>query len=323
MGKLIIRRKIDFPACGLWKWTKADYKRPLVLTVDRAKISFFVRERDDLWNGIDLIVMGHIEICFQPAPMNIIEGLISRRGKAIEAANEIYRIYLKSYEQLEALLMSAGNVKNLSSYHMLGMSEFYGSKDRFLGDAVEWSFNDSEFIGFYPTLTRDKRRNPLYSAQQLITPQRWVRIQAAADNQDIPCDELLELYRIRSKASRGQTRVAIIEASIISESLLRSYGLTILAKKGFSKSKLKKLRDEFTFNNLLNIVLPLTLSTKSMRYVSNAIQAVDKLRGIRNDLIHGEIDEKGVEQGDVTRGIDGALKLSAFLKAQLAEMSNQ
>jgi len=141
---------------------------------------------------------------------------------------------------------------------------------------------------------------------------------AAADNATYPESELLELYRIRGKCGWRELRTAAIEASIISESLLRAYGLQALKASGFSSNKIKRLRDELTFNNLLNIVLPLSLTKTELRKVQRAIDAVDRLRGIRNDLIHGNIVEKDVEAKAVEAGIDGAIQLVRFLQMKLA-----
>lgn len=104
----------------------------------------------------------------------------------------------------------------------------------------------------------------------------------------------LTASRIRGKAGWREFRAAAIEASVISETLRRAYGLKALKESGFSNNKLKRLRDELTFNNLLNIVLPLSLGKTDLRCVQSAIDAVDRLRGIRNDLVHGNITQKDV-----------------------------
>ena len=183
---------------------------------------------------------------------------------------------------------------------------------------VEWSVDGKTFMPFRPKLAKPRGRNPLYTSAQLITPLRWLQMQRAADNGGFPEGELLELYRIRGKAGWRQLSAAAIEASIISETLLRAYGLKALKESGFSNSKLKRLRDELTFNNLLNIVLPLSLGKADLRRLESAIDAVDRLRGIRNDLVHGNIVQKDVEGPQVEQGIDGAIKLVRFLQAKLA-----
>ncbi len=108
------------------------------------------------------------------------------------------------------------------------------------------------------------------------------------------------------------------EASIISETLLRAYGLEVLKENGFSNTKLKRLKDELTFNNLLNILLPLSLTKNELRKMHIPIEAVDRLRAIRNDLVHGNIVEKDVDRRAVEEGIDGAIRLVRFLRTKIS-----
>lgn len=187
----------------------------------------------------------------------------------------------------------------------------------FRHEKVEWSIDGSVFEPFHPKLASPRGRNPLYTSAQLITPARWRDMQRAADNGTDPEGELLELYRIRGKASWRDLRTAAVEASIISETLLRSYGLQVLKASGFSNNKLKRLRDELTFNNLLNVVLPLSLNKTELRRVQKAIDAVDRLRGVRNDLVHGNKTQGEIEATSVEQGIDGAILLVRFLQAKL------
>ena len=113
---------------------------------------------------------------------------------------------------------------------------------------VEWSVDGQPFKHFQPKLSKPRGKNPLYTSAQLVTPARWQDMQRSADNAAYPDGELLELYRIRGKAGWRELCTAAMEASIISESLLRAYGLKALKESGFSNSKLKRLRDELTFN---------------------------------------------------------------------------
>ena len=184
-------------------------------------------------------------------------------------------------------------------------------------ERVAWKVDDGEYQPFTVKIPRRRGRNPLYTAQQLVTPSKWEKMQKAADDADIPNDELLELYLIRSKAGWKELRIAAIEASIISETLLREYALKILKSEGFSNTKIKRLKDELTFNNLLNVVLPLSLSKTEMRRMGSPIQAVDTLRTIRNGLVHGTATLEDIDESNIGRGIDGAIKLVGFLKAKL------
>lgn len=142
-------------------------------------------------------------------------------------------------------------------------------------------------------------------------------MQRAADAGDFPDGGVLELYRIRGKAAWKELKVAAIEASIISESLLRTYGTEILKRNNFSNNKIKRLKDEMTFNNLLNILLPLSLSKTEVRAMQPHIDSVDTLRAIRNDLVHGNITGEDLDSKVIDRGIESALRLVGFLQTKL------
>ena len=150
-----------------------------------------------------------------------------------------------------------------------------------------------------------------------MTLRKWQKLQDAIDNNNYPKDELLELYKMRNKAYLFDAKTAAIEASIISEALLRKYGLSVLKIQGYSSSKIKKIKDELTFNNLLNVILPLSLTKTEFTKISSAVNNVDTLRRIRNDLVHGNIDGNSVDQEDVKKGTESAIKLVEFLKSKI------
>ncbi len=318
MPKLTIRRAIDFPNFGASKWRKQDHHTPLVLRLSHAMALIYLEEEQyGTHNDVIVFPGGRLELIYDPAPTDLIRGL-SRRGSASTSAAEwIYEAYLEAYTRFEALLYSAGKVKYLMRFGPESIANFF-SRGTLAPRGVEWSMDDAAFLAFQPKLAKPRGKNPLYTAAQLVTPGRWRDMQRSAENDSYPEGELLELYRIRGKAGWRELRTAAIEASIVSESLLRAFGLKTLKESGFSNTKLKRLRDEMTFNNLLNIVLPLSLNKRELRSVQAAIDAVDRLRGIRNDLVHGNITEREVEAKQVEQGIDGAISLVRFLQAKVA-----
>ncbi|HEX4954890.1 MAG TPA: hypothetical protein VF017_15980 [Thermoanaerobaculia bacterium] len=318
MSQLIIRRPIDFPSFGASKWRKQDHDTPLSMQLTRAKVLVYLEEEKHPWKrDVILFPSGRIELHYAPAPPDLVQSL-SRKGTAsATAAEAIYDAYVEAHTKFEALLYSAGKVRYLMRMGPESMTNFF-TGGRLSRGQVEWSVDGTTFTPFQPKLTKPRGRNPLYTAAQLVTPVRWRDMQRAADNGTFPEGELLELYRIRGKAGWRELRAAAIEASIISETLLRAYGLKALKESGFSNNKIKRLRDELTFNNLLNIVLPLSLGKTDLRRVQAAIDAVDRLRGIRNDLVHGNIAQKDVEAPQVEQGIDGAIALVRFLQSKLA-----
>lgn len=315
MNELIISREINYSGCGAAKWSETDHKRPLVIPVESAKVAFYLHKDDLTHRGTIVFPRGHVEILFSPAPQSLVNGLKSKGESATSAAELIYRRFTEAHERFEGLLMSTAGITRLLRSGTMSIHTFYEDRISMLGSGpVSWSLDGSPPETFRPKLPKLRGINPLYKADQLLTPQKWRKMQDAADDGDFPEDEVLELLGIRSKAKWREKRVATIEAAIISESLLRRYAVKILKDNGFSNTKIKALGDELSFNNMLNIVLPLSLTKGELKRVRSSIEAVDLLRKVRNDLVHGTISEDQVEETSIDQGINGALRLAAFLR---------
>ena len=98
---------------------------------------------------------------------------------------------------------------------------------------------------------------------------------------------------------------------------MREYGLKALKAQGFSNNKIKKIKDELTFNNLLNVILPLSLSKSEFSKISSSVTKVDNLRRVRNDLVHGNKTSSEFESSDIAEGTEAAIKLVNFLKKKI------
>jgi hypothetical protein len=319
MPIVTIRREFELPSFGAGKWSKTDHERPLRIQLSVAKALIFLEEDKYNSSGRNIIVFpqGRIELVYDPAPDSLIKGLKSNGASTMAAAQTIYDAYLEAHGKFVSLLYFPGKLQYVYQSRPASIESFFGNATTISGRAVEWQMDGGSFRKFAPRLPKRRGRNPMFKAAQLVTPSRWQELQKAADEAAYVEGELLELYRIRGKAAWGDLRVATIEASIISESLLRAYGSTILTASGFSNSKMKRLKSEMTFNNLLNLLLPLSLSKAERRSMQASIDSVDLLRGIRNDLVHGNIEEKEVDTRQVERGIDAAIKLVRFLRNRI------
>ncbi len=317
MPTLIIRREFPFPAFGAGKWSKADHERPLRLQLSVARALIYLDEDRYTKRSIIVFPDGRIELIYDSAPEGLIEGLRTKGYKASAAAQTIYEAYVEAHRKFLALLYSPGQLRYLLDEEPRSIYTFFEASDTLRGAGVEWKVDNGPFQRVAPILPKPRGRNPMYKRDQLLTPSRWIAMQHAADAGQYVEGEMLELYRIRGKAAWKKLKVAAIEASIISESLLRAYGVQILKRNGFSNSKLKRLRDEMSFNNLLNILLPLSLHKGELCRMQSHINAVDALRGIRNDLVHGNVQEKDIDPTQVNNGIDSAIKLVKFLSAKI------
>ena len=123
-------------------------------------------------------------------------------------------------------------------------------------------------------------------SDQILTATKWGRLQSAIDNHDFPAPEMLELLRIRAQLQWRDKKIPTVEAAILVETILREYAEKALLACGFSKTRIKTLRDELTFNTFLNIVLPLSLTKSESARIESHIRNVDVLRRMRNDVVH-------------------------------------
>ena len=319
MAKLIIKRGADYYPFGVPEWNDEDLKTPLIIPVQDAKVAFFIDKRNigtfKLKRKLDPIPSGRMEIEFERAPSDLVRGIKSKTSNS-SAAKRIYSIYSEAMDIFESALLSAGALKYMYWMRKIAEYEFFGGS--FGMDKVTWSLVPGNESGtFQPKIPSSRKINPLYKSNQLMTLRKWQKLQDAIDNNNYPKDELLELYKMRNKAYLFDAKTAAIEASIISEALLRKYGLSVLKIQGYSSSKIKKIKDELTFNNLLNVILPLSLTKTEFTKISSAVNNVDTLRRIRNDLVHGNIDGNSVDQEDVKKGTESAIKLVEFLKSKI------
>ena len=318
MPTLTIQIKVKIPVIGTWKWKKEDYETPLIFQLDGAKGYLYLdsydagkRDRDIVWNAL-------LQIKFSPVPSRFLKGLKSKSTQAKEVANKVYSYYTEVFDKFESISRTAGNIKNL-------MVDLGTSYDEFFKDGgistkqVTWWIDDESPKVFNPILKKDRRRiNPLFKTEQIITREKWGKMQEAIDNGEYPSGELLELLRIRSKLEWRQKKVATIESAILVETMLRDYGKQVLLSFGLSKSKLKSLRDEMSFNTVLNIVLPLSLTKPEITKVDKHLKAVDLLRRVRNDVVHGNITEEEIDEIKLRNGIEGALVLVELLRKKLS-----
>ncbi len=302
---------------GTWKWSKTDYDIPLVFHLHGVKASLTLhaydagkRDREVLWNARLVLEFSN------PLP-EFVRGLKTTGKLAQRAAEAIHGYYVQVYEQFEGVLRTAGGVTNLTQQSPTSIDSFF-KKSGIAGEGCRWYLEGEKPKAFSPKITKNRRGlNPLFRNDQIITKAKWKRLQLAIDNQDFPVPEMLELLRIRSQLQWRQKKIPTIEAAILVETLLREYAEKVLITLGFSKNRVKALRDELTFNTFLNIVLPLSLTRSETKRIEEHIRKVDVLRKIRNDLVHGNIREEDIDENNVRSGIEGALVVVAFIRRKI------
>jgi hypothetical protein len=303
---------------GTWKWHEKDYETPLIFPLDGGATAYLYldnydagkRDREVLWEAT-------LQIRFSPPPQKLVKGLTSNSKSSGEVADKIYSYYEDVFDKFESIARTAGNIKNLMINSKTLKKEFF--KNGILsGEKVTWWIDKEKPNIFIPKLKKDRRQlNPLFKKEQIITKAKWKKMQTAIDNNDFPSEEMLELLRIRAKLEWKQKKIATIESAILIETILRNYGEKVLQSLGLSKTKIKSLKNEMSFSSVLNIVLPLTISKSKLGKVDKHLKSVDVLRKLRNDVVHGNIQEEAIEEDKVRNGIEGALVLIEVLRKKL------
>ena len=194
---------------------------------------------------------------------------------------------------------------------------FYRS-NRIGSDEVTWYVDDAKPQAFCPKIPGQPRgKNPLFKQPQLVTVDKWKKLQEDIDAGRFPTEETLELHRLAGKVHPKSKRIQVVEAAILVESKLKSYAEAILPHKGFSRSKIKDLRGELTFNSVLNLVLPLTLNKIDLRRISKWRPLIDRIRKLRNDIVHNDLSDDAISEKEVLDGIYAAMDLFDFIDSKL------
>jgi len=123
----------------------------------------------------------------------------------------------------------------------------------------------------------------------------------------------MALHRIWAKVYPREKRVPVIETAILLEAVLKAYAIEALEKRNFSKNKIKNISEDLSFNTCLNLVLSLTLPNSDARRLHDTLIKIDRLRRIRNDIVHDNLAEDDIDEREVKDGIDAGIKLLTFV----------
>jgi hypothetical protein len=321
MSQLIIRKVLNSPMFGVWKWTEDDHKEPLQFQLDGATSRIYVEApfrfpEDEPLRDLQLVMNLKFELNFDGAPRDYITALQSQGAKATKFANRIYDYFVETLSRLEGVLRVSGKVRHLTSFGTPSIHSFYSSGWR---EEVTWQVDDQDPQVFRPSLKMPRGRNPLFKHPQLVTTDKWKRMQRDINANRLPSADILELHRLAGRISPKEKRIPIVEAAILIESKLKAYAEAILPEKGFTKSKIKDLRDELTFNSVLNLVLPLTLSKTDLKRVSKWRPHIDRIRKLRNGIVHNDLSDEAISEKEVLNGVNAAVDLFEFIENKLNE----
>lgn len=316
MNLIHVHQKVQVPLLGTWKWSKEDHDVPLLFRFTGATTSLKLGYNSHRRRDREVVFEADLCIEFSNPNAEFVRGLRTTGRLARNASEIIYKHYVATLEYFEGALRTAGGVRNLGPVRAASIHDFFGTNG--LSEPCRWQINGSDLRKFTPKLTKGSRGlNPLFRQDQILTKSKWRKLQLALDNHEHPSAEMMQLLRLRADLQWKDKSIPTIEAAILVETILREYAEKALLGCGFSKNKIKSLRDELTFNTFLNVVLPLSLRRKEAAAIEEQIRRVDTLRRIRNDIVHGNIQKSEIDETNVRNGIEGALKLVSFIRTKL------
>ena len=316
MARVTIKKKILIPMIGTWEWTKNDYTTPLVFHLSAADALLYLDVFQPGTKPREITFQATLEFHFSSASRSLVKCLTTSGKQAKELAQRIHEYYLTVHARFESLLYTVGKTRSMLLEDPIPFERFFS--DNSLDGKVTFQIDDKPERDFEPKISSSRRAiNPLFKRVQLIDAEKWRRMQEAIDAEDFPSPEIIELFRIRSKLEWRKRKIATIEAAVFAETALRNFVVRALECRGISKRKLKDLQNDLSFSILLNALLPMAIPRAKAEKMRPHINAVDLLRKIRNDVVHGNITETEIDEDKVRKGIEGTLKIVETIKTSL------
>jgi hypothetical protein len=320
MADLTIHKRVNSMFFGTWKWSEEDHECPLTFQLDGARSQILIEDdRFGERRNLQIPLHLHFKLIFDGAPKAHVAALKSRGAKSTPFAQRVFDYFIETLTRFEATLRVSGKVRHLMTSGTPTLHSFYDTRGTgFMDEGVTWQIGDAEPRPFQPKLPGQPRgKNPLFKHPELVTVEKWKRMQREINANHFPAEETLELHRLAAKVYPKSKRLPIVEAAILIESKLKSYAEAILPDKGFSKSKIKDLRDELTFNTVLNLVLPLTLTKTDLKRVAKWRPHIDRIRKLRNDIVHNNLSDDDIGDKEVLDGIYAAVDLFEFIDSKM------
>jgi hypothetical protein len=260
------------------------------------------------------VMHAQLLLVFDHPDIELLEGLKkphSERGAKV--AKRIHENYLKCLDVLVTYCRLELNTNSIIDSHRSSLGEILET-DFGMSVNMSWSSDGHSFIPFTHKSRPRRKINPVFASKALIKPHDWSRLEKAIARGDAPPVEVEELLKLRTKVFWGEKRVAIVESMAIMEMILKREVNSALLKKGVSQTRQNSLKETAGLSIFLNFMLPLCLAQSTFRRLAPAIQSIDRLRKIRNQIMHENLSEEHIEQAGAYDGIDPCIKLSIFLQ---------
>ncbi len=305
----------------LWKWSDEHFKIPLKIRLPDSAVSVFLDDPDRGFSNRatptrrprQWVMRSTMLFQFENPSDDFRQSLLRPRSeKGERAAKKIHEDYLRCLDIVVTYCRLELDVHTIFEAHKSDLFDLFEGKYSRQTN-VSWSLDGDTFTPFNYKPKRGRKINPIYKSESLIKPADWVRLQRAISRRQMPPAEVKELLKLRSKVQWNEKRVSIVESAAIIEMALKNVVSNSLLQKGVSKARLDSLREEAGLSIFLNFMLPLGLSNAMYKRVLPLIHKIDKLRKLRNQIMHENFPEQDIDREDAYEGIDSCIDLLTYL----------
>jgi len=313
MANLIIEYKSNTTILfGIIGWNETEYNIPLKLKIKDAEVDIFIDKPSYLIKNKLAQAELTYKFTFKNPTKKFLNGIVdNNRQDTNLAVEKIYDIYKEAHQLFESLLRGIGKVENLILMGLTSRETMFRST---YGSKLYVYFEGSSKKIFSPILQKSKKINPLFSSKQLVTFEKWKKLQQAIDTNNLIPPEIDELLKIKAKLLFIDSRkFAVLESIILIEYSLGQYIKKHLLSIGLSTKKIKEYGKELTLNMMLNILLPSTLTKSRLSTINKHISNLNNLRKIRNKIMHDKMTDSEIDPLLIKKGIDSSIKLMGLL----------
>jgi hypothetical protein len=305
----------------LWKWSERDFKIPLRVLLPDSTALVFLDDPDRPFSvhatsprrPRQWVMHSTILFQFEEPTDDFRHGLQRpRTEKGERAAKKIHGDYLRCVDIVVTYCRLELEVHSILDGHKSDLFDLFGGNFQ-RQTKVSWSSNGEIFAPFNYKPKMGRKFNAIYRSEALIKPADWVRLERAISRQQMPPAEVRELLKLRSKVQWNEKRVSIVESAAIIEMALKNVVSNALLQRGVSKARLDSLRGEAGFSIFLNFMLPLGLSNTTYKRVLPLIRKIDKLRKLRNQIMHENLPEQHIDTAEAYEGVDSCVDLIMYL----------
>lgn len=174
------------------------------------------------------------------------------------------------------------------------------------------SDNSTEWKPFSPHIPKIRPRlAPWAQRKNLLTKKKWERMQKVEDQNKYPRGELQRLCDLDKTAMLHGQRLALLEAVILLEVVLREFLRGSLLKRGINGRELEDLLGSISLSNLISAFIPLAvrLSSKQVKLLRDLRSAAK----LRNRIVHYNLPNEKIDINQVRQHIASMQKLLKFL----------